>query len=124
MVFIPVVVGIAMGILIDGPLHKRGAGVDAPGRPLALILLGITLTGAILGVPHTWLSPIASWRIHYPQAEAGFLTAMRLRSGEATTQDKGMEMCVFGLTRVEGDGTLTGALPGGGTQLEGYRRFK
>lgn len=124
LVFLPVVLGVAVGVLVDGPLGTRGPARDAPGRPLPLLVLAVVLAGAVLGVPSTFLSPAADWRIPYPSAESAFRTAIQVRSEQATTGDAGMRMCVFGLTRVEGDGTLIGSLPGGGTAVDGYSRFK
>ncbi len=117
MVFVPVVLGVAFGVLSDGSLRRRGPRTDAPGRVVPLAVLFLVTLGAVLGVPPTWLSPVASWREPWPSSESSFQTAMLVRDGVHTTQDAGMRMCVVGLKRVDGDGRLTGMLPGGGTEV-------
>ena len=118
MVFLPVVLGVGAGVLIDGTLGTRGVRRDAPGRLMTLAVLLVVGLAAVLGVPPNRLSPDATWRIAYANGESAFKRALTIRDSRKTTQDAGMQMCAFGLTQVEGDGTLIGMLPGGGSEVE------
>ncbi len=118
MVFLPVVLGVAVGVLVDGSLHTRGPRRDASGKLPVLAVLTIVGLGIILGVPPSWLSPGASWRKTWPNAESAFRTAVMVRDGQETTPHAGLKSCAVGLTRVDGDGTLVGMLPGWGTPVE------
>ncbi|MBO86452.1 MAG: hypothetical protein CL927_13940 [Deltaproteobacteria bacterium] len=118
MVFLPVVLGVGAGVLIDGALKTRGPRRDAPGRLVTLAVLVVVGVCAILGVPPNRLSPDATWRTAYANGESAFKTALTIRDSRKTTKDAGMQMCAFGLTQVEGDGTLVGLLPGGGSEVE------
>lgn len=116
MVFVPVLLGVAAGVVADGSLARRRRR-DAPGRRLPLFVLGALTLAAVLGVPPTWLSPAAAWRVPWPMAEAAFGEALQVRDGVTTTNHNGLRMCTWVLTRHPGDGRLTGSLPGGGSTV-------
>ena len=90
---------------------------EPPTRPISLALFTAILIACVSGLIPTYLAPQAPWRLIWPNGEAAFGTAVRVRDGSGTSVTSSIYSCADGLQRVEGDGTWVGQLPGGGTEV-------
>ena len=121
--FLPVVLGVGMGVIAEGSLPKRSRfrGDEPPTRPVALALLTAILVACVAGAIPTFLSPEAPWRMIWHNGEAAFATALKARDGTSTSASPTISSCADGLRKVEGDGTWVGQLPGGGSEVTPWR---
>lgn len=116
MPFLPVWLGVGLGVLVEGALPAAGQPTQRGGWAAAVLGIGLLLS--VLGVVPSILSPTAAWRVPWPTAEGALRTALEVRSGMKQTPDSGMRVCGHGLKQVPGDGLWLGSLPGGGSEVQ------
>lgn len=104
--FVPLLMGLAFATLVEGALPREDPSSSDPSgvrerllgaiRPLLAVAL---LLGLVFGLPPSWLSPTASWRVPWDATPEARQTVHFVATGEERPTSPLNQACVNGLQR-------------------------